>query len=292
MGVQIRESWLRAHFDALRLLGVLPLGDAGCVGSGVASLAALASSALSASLLSELLTVQKHDLFLHQVDEGVKGSDQGAWRDFFRNTEGFLCYQRDGDAVPRICVPKVSRDAILHAAHGGALVGHPGIKRTSANVAQFFWWPNLFRDVAHFVRSCRTRAKDKNSLLLGVDSFSSVPILPFTTLNPKTLNPKPQSPQPSTINPNALPRINIGADVWGESNIMTGVYKCWCSSTLHIGWGLCNHLCLVLVCRGRYCLGGVFLLFILGSSLGGGGPVRGLRGGGRRGLCEEWARRG
>jgi hypothetical protein len=25
-------------------------------------------------------------------------------------------------------------------------------------------------------------------------------------------------------NTNALPRINIGADVWGESNIMTGVY--------------------------------------------------------------------
>jgi hypothetical protein len=26
------------------------------------------------------------------------------------------------------------------------------------------------------------------------------------------------------FNANALPRINIGADVWGESGIMTGVY--------------------------------------------------------------------
>jgi hypothetical protein len=26
------------------------------------------------------------------------------------------------------------------------------------------------------------------------------------------------------FNTNALPRINIGADVWGESRIMTGVY--------------------------------------------------------------------
>ena len=49
-----------------------------------------------------------------------------------------------------------------------------------------------------------------------------------------------------------LPRINIGADVWGESSIMTGVYHRWCSSTLHIGWGLCDRVCLVLVCRGRY----------------------------------------
>ena len=66
----------------------------------------------------------------------------------------------------------------------------------------------------------------------------------------------------------ALPRINIGADVWGESSIMTGVYERWCSSTLHISWGLCDCLCLVLVCRGRYSLGGVVLLvtllFILG----------------------------
>ena len=61
-----------------------------------------------------------------------------------------------------------------------------------------------------------------------------------------------------------LPRINIGTDVLGESSIMTGVYERWCSSTLHIGWGLCDRLCFVLVCRGRYCLRGVFLLFILG----------------------------
>jgi hypothetical protein len=89
-----------------------------------------------------------------------------------------------------------------------------------------------------------------------------------------------------------LPRINIGADVWGESSSMTGVYERWCSSTLHIGWGLCDRLCLVLVCRGRYGLGGVVLLFILGSNLGGVGTVRGLRGGGRGGRGGEWARRG
>jgi hypothetical protein len=54
-----------------------------------------------------------------------------------------------------------------------------------------------------------------------------------------------------------LPRIHIGADAWGESGIMTGVYQRWCSSTLHIRWGLCDRVCLVLVCRGRYGLGGV-----------------------------------
>jgi hypothetical protein len=56
--------------------------------------------------------------------------------------------------------------------------------------------------------------------------------------------------------------------------------------------GTDDRLCLVFVCRGRYGLGGVVLLFILGSNLGGVGPVRGLRGGGRGGWCEEWARSG
>jgi hypothetical protein len=71
-----------------------------------------------------------------------------------------------------------------------------------------------------------------------------------------------------------------------NQRIMTGVYQRWCSSTLHIGWGLCDRLCLVLVCRGRYGLGRVVLLFNLGSNFGGVGPVRGLRGGGRKG-CDE-----
>jgi hypothetical protein len=70
------------------------------------------------------------------------------------------------------------------------------------------------------------------------------------------------------------------------------VYQRWCSSTLHIGWGLCDRLCPVLVCSGRCGWGGGVLLCILGSNLGGVGPERGLRGGGRRGWCEEWARSG
>ena len=37
---------------------------------------------------------------------------------------------------------------------------------------------------------------------------------------------------------------------------------------------------------GRYGLGGGVLLFILGSNLGGVGPERGLRGGGRGGVVE------
>ena len=78
--------------------------------AGVASLAALASSSPSASILPELLVAQISDPFLQQVEEGIKGSDHGEWRDFSRNEAGFICYQRDGDAISRICVPKASRE--------------------------------------------------------------------------------------------------------------------------------------------------------------------------------------
>jgi len=190
--IQTRESWRRAHFDVLRLFGVLPPAE-GRV--GVASLAAIVASAPSVSFLPDLLTAQQNDPFLQLVAQGLASSDQGQWRDFFRNDQGFLCYQRERDAVPRVCVPKASRDAVLHAAHGGALEGHPGITRTAANIAQFFWWPNLFRDVAHFVRSCRTcaTAKSSSGLQSGIDSFSSVPIQPFTHWSMDLIGPLPKS---------------------------------------------------------------------------------------------------
>lgn len=191
-GIQRRDTWRRTHFDALRLFGVMPYHEGGV---SVASLAALATSAPSSSFLPELKIAQQHDPFLQSVAEEVDGSEHGAWRDFCRNEQGLLCYQREGDETQRICVPRRSRDAVLHAAHGDALTGHPGITRTAANLAQFFWWPDMFRDVAHFVRSCRTCAatKSSNGLRLGVDSFSSVPLQPFTHWSMDLIGPLPKS---------------------------------------------------------------------------------------------------
>jgi len=72
----------------------------------------------------------------------------------------------------------------LRAAHGdGILAKHPGIDRTYAAVAYAYYWPNLAADVAHFVRSCATceAAKNSNQLRMGTDTFSAIPLQPFTS---------------------------------------------------------------------------------------------------------------
>jgi hypothetical protein len=53
----------------------------------------------------------------------------------------------------------------------------------------------MFRDVAHFIRSCRSCAAAKSStgLRLGVDSFSSVPLQPFTHWSMDLIGPLPKS---------------------------------------------------------------------------------------------------
>ena len=97
------------------------------------------------------------DPFLATVSKGVRLSDDGIWRDFFYVGEDdatVLCYQRASDARPRVCVPKECRAVVLRAAHGEPLSGHSDIARTVAVVSGSYYWPTLYADVAHFVRTC------------------------------------------------------------------------------------------------------------------------------------------
>ena len=89
--------------------------------------------------------------------------------------------------------------------------------------------------------------------------------------------------------PRPRPRGPSGSmgDRWGGERVVGGVLP-----RISVGtWGLCARLCRVLVCGGRYGVGEGFFSSSW-ASLGGVGPVRGLRGGGRGGWREEWARSG
>ena len=178
-----RACWQRTVFELLPALGAL--------GGRLCSL----TSEVSTSLLQHIREEQQTDAFLSEVREGRAASGSEVWRDFFIHND-VICYQRPEDVGPRVCVPAAARQAVLHAAHGGdVLVGHPGIARTTAHVARYYYWPALHRDVAQFVRSCKACATSKSSSQrrLGTDAFSSVPVQPFSHWAMDLVGPMPKS---------------------------------------------------------------------------------------------------
>jgi len=106
------------------------------------------------------------DEFLSGVFQSVRASDDSFFQNFFIDENKVLCYRRAADVRARICVPADCREAVLRAAHGDTvtgLTGYPGIDRTYAAVSYAYYWPGLFADVAHFVRSCNVCAASKSS---------------------------------------------------------------------------------------------------------------------------------
>jgi hypothetical protein len=126
-----------------------------------------------------------------------------------------------------------------------------------------------------------------HELLCLILHFLSATVTPFAPI----MAAKWDGKEAIMMTPYVLTRL-CGGGSNGRGNKVSEITTSEDISLLYTSDGVCDRLCLVFVCRGRYGLGGVFLLFILGPNLGEGGPVRGLRVGRRRGWCEEWARSG
>jgi len=104
------------------------------------------------TLLHDIQANTPDDAFLGEVLQVVLDSDDNFYRDFFLDDNRVLCFRRAEDVVALVCVPAVSREAVLRSAHGDSLLaGHPGIDHTIASVAHSFYLPGLHADVSHFV---------------------------------------------------------------------------------------------------------------------------------------------
>ena len=57
------------------------------------------------------------------------------------------------------------------------------------------YWPGLHADLAHFVRTCKTCAASKSShhQRLGTETYSAIPIQPFTSWAMDLIGPMPRS---------------------------------------------------------------------------------------------------
>ena len=191
-----RDVWAAGHFECLAPLGLAELSGDGFILP--ATLGALLEAAGSVDEPSDMVRAIQ-EATPGEVLKSVQDSEEASWRDFFYDDQWrLLFYQRAGDAAPRICVPSGCRAAVLREAHGGSVMaGHPGIARTAAHVARFFYWPGLHADVAHFVRTCITCAavKPSNSLRMGSEehAFSSAPAQPFSHWAMDLVDPLPLS---------------------------------------------------------------------------------------------------
>jgi len=52
------------------------------------------------------------------------------------------------------CIPKEERPEILRRSHDEITAGHLGIAKTIARIAEHYYWPGMFRDIAQYVRKC------------------------------------------------------------------------------------------------------------------------------------------
>ncbi|POM69087.1 LOW QUALITY PROTEIN: Pol protein [Phytophthora palmivora] len=79
--------------------------------------------------------------------------------------DGLLHYRVDPRDPPRVVVPNdddLKYDILLEA-HEAPVSGHLGREKTYQMVSQTFWWPRMYKWVAHHVKTCETCQRVKPS---------------------------------------------------------------------------------------------------------------------------------
>ncbi|POM61159.1 LOW QUALITY PROTEIN: Pol protein, partial [Phytophthora palmivora] len=79
--------------------------------------------------------------------------------------EGLLHYRVDPRDPPRVVVPNAEdmKYDILLEARDAPMSGHLGREKTYQTVSQAFWWPSMYKWVAHYVKTCETYQRVKHS---------------------------------------------------------------------------------------------------------------------------------
>lgn len=86
----------------------------------------------------------------------LTGYKDDPWFQNPRNTEKLEYHNGLLFKGPLLLVPAIPalRESLLKSAHHPPLVGHGGVGKTLYYLTRHFWWPNIKKDVRHFVRAC------------------------------------------------------------------------------------------------------------------------------------------
>lgn len=61
----------------------------------------------------------------------------------------------------KLVIPQEKRVDILYEMHNEPSAGHMGVEKTYRKIAQYYYWPGMYRDIISYVRGCQTCQKCK-----------------------------------------------------------------------------------------------------------------------------------
>ena len=89
----------------------------------------------------------------------------------------------------RIVIPTHHVKNILSGAHDYHLSGHQGAERTYQQLVKIYWWPQMWKDVQHYIRTCDTCQKRKTIKDFVPRQPSTTPNAPFEHIGIDVIGP-------------------------------------------------------------------------------------------------------
>ncbi|GBG90868.1 hypothetical protein CBR_g51374 [Chara braunii] len=128
---------------------------------------------LSEDVTPSLDEAYKEDPITMDIINKLQAKDK-ATTDEFVMVDGLLFLEKAG--FKRLVVPsrETLRSLFLGECHDA--MGHFGYKKTSANLVQRFWWPNMLDDVKKYVETCQVCQRDKPRTQAPLGLLKPLPI--------------------------------------------------------------------------------------------------------------------
>ena len=110
----------------------------------------------------------------------------------YQDGELYKISQQDKE-YRRIVIPTHRVKNILSGAHDYHLSGHQGAERTYQQLAKIYWWPQMWKDVQHYIRTCDICQKRKTIKDFVPRQPSTTPNAPFEHIGIDVIGPLPRT---------------------------------------------------------------------------------------------------
>ena len=114
--------------------------------------------------IGALKKAQRNDQEIKQMIKEVK--EETTTNGKFLIDDGLLYHVDRGTKTrphtrKQLVLPPSFRKIVLGDAHGGYLGGHLGIEKTTDKILKSYFWPNMLKDIMHYVQTCETCNRKK-----------------------------------------------------------------------------------------------------------------------------------